>query len=140
MSHIAEIKADFDDPECIEQAALRLGWVVEHKDTYTWFGRWVGDSPLPPGVKLEDLGKCEFAIHVPGERYEIGVVRGADGRYSLIYDYWCNNLTKALGGREGNRLRQAYGVAKLRKQAKRLGHKVVREVVRSDGKISVVLQ
>ena len=31
-----------------------------------WYGRLVGDYPLPSWVKVEDLGKCPHAIRVPG--------------------------------------------------------------------------
>lgn len=62
MSHVASQKTEpgmpmYQDVACMQQAAEMLGGELVHKKTYTWWGRSVGDYPLPEGVKAEDLGK-----------------------------------------------------------------------------------
>lgn len=92
MSHVVDIKADFVESGCLKKAAAFLGFEVREKSTYKWFGRHVGDYPLPEGFSKEDLGQCEFALGVPGhpEAYEIGVVKKRDGSpgFTMLFDFW----------------------------------------------------
>ena len=63
MSHIAKIELEINDPENLKLACERLGLqFIENQKTYKWYGSWVGDSPLPDGITLSDLGKCDHAI------------------------------------------------------------------------------
>lgn len=140
MSHISQVVSEMDDREVLEAACRRLGWTVLEQKTHAWYGRYVGDSQLPAGVKVGELGTCDFAIHVPGAKYEIGVIRTEDGRFALRYDYWhAGGLLPLIGGQDCPKLKQAYGVEKARKHARRLGLRVTREIVRADGKIMLSL-
>jgi hypothetical protein len=89
MSHIASIDITITDLAALQAAARELGalW-VEGKKTYNWFGQSVGDYPLPTGMTVEQLGKCDHVIALPGVRYEIGVVKRADGNFTLAYDFY----------------------------------------------------
>ena len=74
MSHISKIELVIKDLEALKTACKRMGFEFrEGQKTYQWYGRWVGDSPMPEGVTEEELGKCNHAIHVPGAKYEIGL-------------------------------------------------------------------
>lgn len=90
MSHVAILTTtSFKDIEAIKKAAKRLGLVFSEKKTYRWFGRYVGDYPLPEGFKREDLGKCDYCLSIPNNNraYEVGIVN-KDGRYYLLWDFW----------------------------------------------------
>ena len=107
MSHTVTTKARFRDLDAVEAACNALGWkLLRGKTTHRWFGRWVGDYPLPEGVKREELGKCAHAIQVPGARYEIGLVETPEG-YKPVWDFWKDG---GLSQDAGDRLAAEYNV------------------------------
>ena len=80
MSHMTTIAIQVKDLAALKAAVIELGalW-MEGQRTHKWYGQSVGDYPLPKGVTVDMLGKCDHAIKVPGVNYEIGVVKLADG-------------------------------------------------------------
>ena len=118
MSHISRIELEIKDLQSLKEACKRLGFEFrQNQQSYKWYGRWVGDSPLPEGITEDQLGKCDHAIKVPGAQYEVGVVRRGNG-YLLLYDDWIKGgLRKKLGVNAGL-LKQAYTIETLRKEAR----------------------
>jgi hypothetical protein len=114
MSHVAKIELEIKDLDALAKAAASLGLeLVRGQKNYRWYGRHVGDYPLPQGFTREDLGSCEHAIRVPGSdrAYEIGVVQRRDGKagYTLLWDFWQGGYgLQAKVGSDGQKLRQAY--------------------------------
>jgi len=98
------------------------------------------DSPLPPGVKEEDLGKCDHAIRIPGnsKAYEIGVCKLANGNYSLRWDFWQGGygMQDKVGANAG-KLSQLYGVHVAAKAARKQGYSVQRRQLQ-DGRIQLM--
>ena len=125
MSHISKIEIEIKDLSTLKQACQRLNlqFLPEQK-TYKWYGRWVGDGgPLPEGITVEDLGKCDHAIRVPHCEYEIGVIKRGR-KYLLLWDSWrSGGLAKALGKNAGL-LKQAYAIARVHQEAKLKGYRV----------------
>lgn len=147
MSHIATIELEIRDLDALDAAARSLGLeLVRGQTTYRWYG--LRDPrqyryPLPPGFTVEDLGRCEHAIRVPGndQAYEIGVVRRRDGRpgYVLLVDFWNGGYgLEEKVGTNANRLKQAYAIETAKRAAWRAGHRVLGEIRKTDG--SVVLR
>jgi hypothetical protein len=128
VSHISKIELVIKDLEALKTACKRMGFEFrEGQKTYQWYGRWVGDSPMPEGVTEEELGKCNHAIHVPGAKYEIGVVRKGNA-YILLYDSWIKGgLTKHIG-KDAGKLKQIYAVEKIRLEARKKGMKVLESI------------
>jgi len=128
VSHISKIELVIKDLEALKSACKRLGFEFrEGQKTYQWYGRWVWDSPMPEGVTEEELGKCNHAIHVPGAKYEIGVVRKGNA-YILLYDSWIKGgLTKHIG-KDAGKLKQIYAVEKIRLEARKKGMKVLESI------------
>lgn len=128
MSHVTSVSMQIRDLNALKQACARMGAIfVQDQKTYAWYGRSVGDFPIPQGMTEADLGKCNHAIRVPGVRYEIGVVKQKDGTYSLAYDFYGTG-----GGHDGQKLKekfgdglgklkQAYAVAAAKLKAKAMG-------------------
>ena len=117
MSHIVEVELVIQHLDLLEKAAEYLGLEWRDQRTYRWYGRSVGDYPLPEGVTEDDLGKCEFAIGVPGNKkaYEVGVVKRKDGKgYSLQMDFFAGGfgLCDFVGEK----------VAKSKNRDTRIGH------------------
>lgn len=140
MSHIVKIETKIKDLVALKLACKSLGFeFVEGQRTYAWFGRWVGDTPMPEGLKVEDLGKCTHAIRVPGAKYEVGVMSTSSG-YELRWDYFSSGgLLARLGGQKAGRLVQAYAVEKTKREASRRGQ-VVKTQTLSDGSVKLTLQ
>jgi len=124
MSHISKIELEIMDLSVLRQACGRLGLeFVKDQRTYAWYGRWVGDTPLPEDVSIDELGRCDHAITAPGASYEIGVVRKGKS-YRLIWDYYqAGGLNKVIG-KDGGLLKQAYAVEKAKLEARRKGYSV----------------
>ena len=130
MSHVTTIEANekYDLPT-LKQMCKNQGWEwMEGQKTYKWFGKHVGDYPLPEGFTVDDMGKCSHAIKVPGAKYEIGVVKkGKD--WKVIYDFWDKSLKEKLCADVRDKhgtaglLNQAYGIAKAQIACKKKNRK-----------------
>jgi hypothetical protein len=109
-SHVAKISVEVRDLEALAMACSRLGLEFRRdQKSYRWYGQYVGDTPMPPGMTEADLGKCSHAIAVPGfdhadrngliydkingswsnAPYEIGLVANEDGSYYFAWDFYC---------------------------------------------------
>lgn len=130
MSHVEKVKTVLSDIEAVKAACTRLGVEFrENQKTYEYFGRHVGDYPLPEGFSANDLGKCEHAVHVPGTNYEIGLAKNPAGKgYTALYDFYGSstrhdgqNLLKKFG--HGlTKFVDAYSVEALKRQARAKGY------------------
>ena len=158
MSHITKIDIVIRDLEALEAACQELGAeLVRGVETYAWFGRNVGGN-LPEGFTTEMLGKCTHVIRVPGVEYEVGVVRMADGTFTLLYDFWGPGagLQKAFcirtfhpskenGGIDLvgklstglEKLKQVYGIHVASRAAKAKGYTVQRKLVGETIKLTI---
>lgn len=109
MSHISKIELEILDLETLIKACSRLGLqFLMGRRAFRYYG---GNQT------------CDHAIHVPSASYEIGVVQSG-GKYELRWDDWsAGGLQKELGPGAG-RLKQAYAIERVRKQAKASGYKI----------------
>lgn len=139
--HVVVVGTRVKSLAALKAACARLGFAfAEGQGTYKWFGRWVNDyhaddAAYKQGVAVEDYGKCEHAIKVPGCEYEVGVVRRGD-EYGLIFDCFDGHLTRALGGKGMPRLLQAYAAEAAIEQA-RFGCTTFSEQTLEDGSIQL---
>jgi hypothetical protein len=137
--HVSSIKLVVKSLEALKAACARLGLEFrEGQATYAWFGTFVGDAPLPEGFTQEDLGKCQHAVHVPGAKYEVGVVF-RDGVWRLLWDSWSSGGLEAALGKDCARLRQSYGVEAAKLEAQRQGYSCWEEV-QDDGAVKLHVQ
>ena len=145
MSHIVTIDLEIHNLEALKSAAARLDMEFrEGQTTYRWFGTRIGNDPLPPGMSVEDLGRCEHAIAIreagAGKAYEVGVVRSKshDG-YTLVWDFWRGGfgLREVVGDGCG-RLMQAYALASAKSSAAAKGWST-QEVIQNDGSVRLTL-
>lgn len=139
MSHVAKIKIEIKDMQALRAACKRLGLeFVEGQKQYAWYGRHVGDYPLPEGFTAQDMGRCEHAIKVPGAKYEIGLCKRRDGKpgYTLLWDFYSAGGLEAKLGANGQKLVQAYGIEAAKLAARRAGYRVT-EATKSDGSVTL---
>lgn len=115
MSHVAEIelKTKIDNLELLKKTCKRLGLVFhEGKKTYKWYGRHVGDYPLPAGFSQSDLGRCDHCMSIEGNNkaYEIGVIE-KNGQFTFLWDFWQGGfgLEEKIGSK-GENIENAYNL------------------------------
>jgi hypothetical protein len=73
-SHVAKVKCDIRDLEALDAAARRCGLILKRgQKHYRWYGRSVGDTPLPEGYTAAMLGKCDHALAIPGNTRAYGI-------------------------------------------------------------------
>lgn len=127
MSHVATIDCEILSLDALKSACERLGLSFqEGQRSYAWYGKFVGDYPMPEGFTVDDLGHCEHAIKVPGARYEVGVVY-REGKYSLMWDFYSAGGLEGQLGPNGQKLAQAYAVEAAKLEAQRQGYSVWEE-------------
>ncbi len=138
MSHISKIELEIQSLEDLKLACKRLGFIFqENQKTYQWYGRFVGDSPIPEGINIEDLGKCDHAIKVPECTYEIGVVKRGS-KYILLWDSWHTGGLEKKIGPDAGLLKQAYTIERIRHEAKRKKYQV--KEIQNDQSMRLVLR
>ena len=137
MSHISKIELVIHSLEDLKDACRQLGFeFIKNQKTFKWYGRWVGDTPLPEGINIEDLGKCDHAIRVPGCNYEVGVVKRGD-HYTLLWDYYSAGGLEPKIGPNAGKIKQEYTVARVKKKARIKGYRVLEKKI--DQSIRLVL-
>ena len=113
MSHVANIstKQIKFDLEIVKELCRRQGWLfMENQKTYAWYGRFVGDAPQAEDVKIEDYGKCDHAIKIPGCSYELGLRVTGNGLYNVIGDFWKGGQLDKVLGAQGEVFGQLYNM------------------------------
>jgi hypothetical protein len=129
-SHVTKVDVQFKSLDAIRAAAEALGMDLLQKDTYRWWGRAVGDYPLPEGFSASDLGKCDYALGVRGsaDAFEAGLVL-KNGAYHMLYDFYGmrgQKLIKAIG-QDASKFKAEYALAAARQRAEQLGWMVERQ-------------
>ncbi len=136
MSHVTKIRVEIRSLAALKAACARLGLeFVEGQTTYKWYGKYLGGSQRAPGINIEDLGKCNHAIKVPGASYEVGVVQQND-QFLLMWDFWQPGGLEAQLGKDGQKLVQAYTVEAAKQAAQARGFSVWEEAVQ-DGSVKL---
>ena len=124
MSHVAKIEITITDLDTLKGACEQLGLqFMAHQKTYSWYGRYVGDSAIPEGFTEADLGRCDHAIRVPGAEYELGVVY-RNGRFHLLWDFYRSGGLERVLGKGACKLKQAYSAERVRREARVKGYHV----------------
>ena len=141
MSHVATIDLEIRDLAALQRAAQSLGleFRVGQKN-YKWWGRSVGDFPLPEGFTADELGHCEHALSVKDNpnAYEIGVVKRRDGKpgYTLLWDFYAGGYgLQDKVGLNASKLKQRYQVEVFRREMAKKGMHVTERMV--NGKLQV---
>jgi hypothetical protein len=143
MSHVVTLRVNLDNKKALKTAFENLGgtW-KEGVTTFRWWGRHVGDYPLPVGFSVSDMGKCHHAVNFPGINYEVGVIEldklpadhkarhvvdkdgkrvYQDGSFIPMFDFINFDLMNKLGGKEAQGLVQQYKLEIAKAEARRKG-------------------
>lgn len=135
MSHNEIIDLEIGDLKVLASTCKRMGGELKlNQKTYQWYGRNVGDYPLPEGIKASDLGKCEHAIKFPGIQYEVGVIksRTKKGAYEMLWDFYDRDLKEKMGGKTGVTFIQHYTMEKSKMAATQKGKLCRESIIKTD--------
>lgn len=147
MSHVATIDLRITDLEALAIACEALGLELQlGKTTYAWWNSHVGDYPIPEGMTVADLGKCQHAIKVKGTTpqngpqgpWEIGLVADGDG-FRPVFDFF-GSAGARLTDKAGvglSKLKVEYASAIAIRQLARQGYRV-RSTVNAQGQRQIV--
>ena len=133
MSHVDLIADQIRNLDTLWDTCKELGLSVKlNQKHYKWYGYHVGDYPIPDGLTINDMGKCEHCIEVPGAKYDIGVIKDPYDKqhYKLIWDFWDKNLPEILG-KDAWKLRAKYKEKEALRAAK-VKRKTIRKEKLSD--------
>ena len=149
MSHVTQIRTvPIKDLNALEAAVAQLGGTLNRtKKTYNWYGRSVGDYPLPKGMTAADLGKCECAAQFPGLNYEVGfqTAKGEEGLFPLFDFYGSSKgghdgkLLEGIIGSGAGKLMQAYSTQAAINAAGVAGYMVLGQTTDAQGNIHLEL-
>jgi len=95
MSHISTISTEGleFDIETIKALCKRQGWEFLDQKTFVWYEN--------------DKGVCDYAIRIPGCRYELGIIRAESG-YTVQADFWDSGGLSQVLGAHGEAFKQLY--------------------------------
>lgn len=169
MSHLDVFQTKAGEPfitniTALEIAASAIGMTLTKKNEYRWFGRSVGDYPVPAGTTVSELGKnAAYVLSVDEETcaklqidsnglYDLAVIEDPNnpGAYTLMYDFWGqqNRLDRVIGSpiRENGTvvsiaplLVRQYRMTCVELQARMLGDKVFWETAKNGDPIARVV-
>lgn len=125
FSHVIRVKIVIKDLDALIKAGAKHGLTFHtNVSRYKWYGRFVGDYPIPEGLKPEDLGKCTHVLRLDGNAraYEVGIVETKPGEYELLWDFWQGGygLQEAIG-EGGQKLIDSYTLEASKNAVETLG-------------------
>lgn len=138
--------------EALKRACARLGLELRlGQPTFKWYGRWMNDydakdAAYKLGIKPEDYGKCEHAIHNPEQPggYEVGLMKNPNGQgWIAVVDFFGDSNKTHIANKVGRfceKLAQAYQVEVVKMEHDDLidaGLTHVTETVDEDGWIQL---
>jgi hypothetical protein len=149
MSHVAEVKCEIRDLNALGSACAALNLTLDlTKRRFKWYGRHVGDHPLPEGFQKHEMGTADVGVisdPQSGKAYEVGVCKRRDGKegYCLMYDAWQQQGPGGIEHKIGTgaqRLVQHYAEQTVRAQASRQGYMMGPTEKMDDGSLRVLLR
>jgi len=139
LSHISRIELEIRDLQSLRDACEKLGfYFMAGQKHYLWYGKWVGNQPLPDNINEKDLGKCDHAIHVPAAVFEIGVVKKDNG-YILLWDSWIGGGLQKYIGKDAGILKQAYAVESVKRESRKKGYRLTEKRMKNGIRLSMSL-
>lgn len=89
MSHTSTLKADIKDVRAIRSVVQELAKTNPEIKLL---------EKVPPRMyyATQHPQASDFVIKLPG-RYDIGLDKGTDGKYTMVFDAWGGDIAKAIG-------------------------------------------
>ena len=130
MSHFTKCDLKMTNLEAIKRALaeMEVPFVAEEQ----------GQAAVVRGYRGQTL---DAAIKIDMGKYDIGVVRAADGSFDFVADWWGVETTKGLSQEEFvNKLSQRYSYHNVKMACEAKGYSVEEETNEEDGTINLVVR
>lgn len=130
MSHFTKCDLKMTNLEAIKRALEEMELKHEVAEQ--------GQSAVVRGYRGQTL---DAAIKIDMGKYDIGVVKAADGTYELVADWWGVETTKGVTEEEfAQRLNQRYQYHNVKIACEDKGYSVEEETNEEDGTINLVVR
>lgn len=127
MSHFTKVATKINDLTALKKALDQLGWAYKHDAAGVEVRGYRGQTM-----------KAEVAIDMG--KYDVGVVKTADGTYELHADWWGVETTKGLTEAEVVReLNAKYAYQKVVAAVEAEGYTIDQNAVQADGSVKLTV-
>jgi Protein of unknown function (DUF1257) len=127
MSHFTKVQTQINDLVALKKALDQLGWKYRVAEE--------GQEVVVRGYKGQTT-TAELCVDMG--KYDIGVVKNAEGSYELVSDWWGIETTKGLTEQEiVKELNQKYAYQKVVMAVEEAGYTVDTNNVAADGTVKL---
>jgi hypothetical protein len=127
MSHFTKVATKINDLVALKKALDQLGWKYNTAEQGVEVRGWRGQTT-----------KAEIAIDMG--KYDVGVVKQADGTYSLEADWWGVETTKGLKEEEiAKELNSKYAYQRVVAAVEEQGYTIDENAVQKDGSVKLTV-
>ena len=127
MSHFTKVQTQIKDLVCLRKALDQLGWKYKYSEQGVEVRGWRGQTT-----------KAEMAIDMG--KYDVGVVKQADGTYSLEADWWGVETTRGLKEEEVvKELNAKYAYQRVVAAVEEQGYTIDQNAVQKDGSVKLTV-
>ncbi|HWE29673.1 MAG TPA: DUF1257 domain-containing protein [Polyangia bacterium] len=127
MSHFTKVATKINDLVALKKALDQLGWKYKHAVEGVEVRGWRGQTT-----------KAEVAIDMG--KYDVGVVKQADGTYALEADWWGVETTRGLKEEEVvKELNAKYAYQRVVAAVEEQGYTIDENAVHKDGTVKLTV-
>ena len=127
MSHFTKVATKINDLVALRKALDQLGWKYKHAEAGVEVRGWRGQT-----------SKAEIAIDMG--KYDVGVVKQADGTYALEADWWGVETTRGLKEEEVvKELNAKYAYQRVVAAVEEQGYTIDENAVQKDGTVKLTV-
>jgi isochorismate hydrolase len=127
VSHFTKVATKINDLVALRKALDQLGWKYQHAEAGVDVRGWRGQT-----------SKAEIAIDMG--KYDVGVVKQADGTYALEADWWGVETTRGLKEEEVvKELNAKYAYQRVVAAVEAEGYSIDQNAVQADGTVKLTV-
>ena len=127
MSHFTKVATKINDLVALRKALDQLGWKYKYAEAGVEVRGWRGQT-----------SKAEIAIDMG--KYDVGVVKQADGTYALEADWWGVETTKGLKEEEVvKEINAKYAYQRVVAAVEEQGYTIDTNAVQKDGTVKLTV-
>ena len=127
MSHFTKVATKINDLVALKKALDQLGWKYKYAEQGVEVRGWRGQTT-----------KAEIAIDMG--KYDVGVVKQADGTYALEADWWGVETTRGLKEEEVvKEINAKYAYQRVVAAVEEQGYTIDTNAVQKDGTVKLTV-
>ena len=127
MSHFTKVATKINDLVALRKALDQLGWKYKYNEQGVEVRGWRGQTT-----------KAEIAVDMG--KYDVGVVKQADGTYALEADWWGVETTRGLKEEEVvKELNAKYAYQRVVAAVEEQGYTIDTNAVQADGTVKLTV-